>query len=182
MKKSITAFFLIFFIPLVLSAKNIPSAEGVEGYWMVKENNKPTSIVAVYILDDTLYGKILVSFDEKGKVNTTDNPSKAEKLKGKPNTQGMEMIWGGKKEVNAKKGESRWKNARILDPRGPSLYGAEVYRDGERLRLRGSIIGFSLLGKTMYWEKLDNKDVPSGYTLPSLKSLKPSIPEEFKNK
>lgn len=185
MKKNIfVSILVLFLLSSFMWAKNSETVEGVEGYWVVYQKGKPVSIMALYTYDDILYGKILVSFEKDGTVKTTVDPSKAEKLKGQPNMQGMDILWGGKKQVNSKNGQSRYADARIMDPTGPKLYGAELYRiEGDPdLRLRGSLLGASWLGSTMSWYPLDESLAPQGYTLPALKSLKPVIYEEFKDK
>lgn len=185
MKKNILiSILLLFLIPAFSWSKNFETTDGVEGYWVVYQKGKPASIMGVYLYEDVLYGKVMVSFEKDGSVHTPEDPSKADKLKGQPNMQGMDILWGGKKQVNPKNGQSRYVDARIMDPTGPKLYGAEVYRlEGDPdLRFRGSLLGASWLGSTMSWYPVEESLIPKGYSLPPLKSLRPVVYEEFKDK
>ncbi len=69
--------------------------------------------------------------------------------KGQP-VKGMTILWGVEREGN------EWSGGTILDPESGDTYDAslELREGGQKLDVRG-FIGFSMLGRTQTWERVD---------------------------
>ncbi len=53
-------------------------------------------------------------------------------------------------------GDNLWKNGKVYDPKNGKTYNAKITMvSPTQLNLRGSIVGFSLLGRTEKWTKAE---------------------------
>jgi uncharacterized protein (DUF2147 family) len=66
---------------------------------------------------------------------------------------GLRILWGMTRDGD------EWSGGRILDPDNGSAYKCHiaVVDGGTRLKVRG-YIGFSLLGRTQYWERIEKPE------------------------
>jgi uncharacterized protein (DUF2147 family) len=130
--------------PLACWAQN----DSPVGLWKTidDETGKPKSLVRITETNGELSGKIEKLFREP---NQDQNP-KCDKCEGANKDQpilGMTIMTGLKKDGNSYDG------GRILDPAKGKLYNAKVTvtDGGKKLDMRGSVIGFSLVGRTQTW-------------------------------
>jgi uncharacterized protein (DUF2147 family) len=70
-------------------------------------------------------------------------------LKDKPET-GMQILWGLQKDGD------EWDGGQILDPHNGKIYRCYIslLEGGRKLKVRG-YIGFALLGRTEYWQRME---------------------------
>lgn len=124
----------------------------IVGQWKTidDETGKPKSIIEIYEKDGVFNGKIIKLFREP---NEDQNP-KCDKCSGDKKDQlilGMQNLNDLKKDS-----DTRWSGGEILDPNNGKTYSckAELLDGGKKLNLRG-FIGFSLIGRTQTWERVD---------------------------
>jgi len=122
-------------------------AQTVIGKWKTidDETGKQKSVVEIYENDGKIYGKVVEIFDKSKEGKLCDECEGAKK--GKP-IKGMVILEGLKK-----KGSS-WEGGTILDPNSGKVYKCIVALESkDKLKVRG-YVGFSLLGRTQYWERV----------------------------
>ena len=122
-------------------------AQTVIGKWKTidDETGKQKSVVEIYENDGKIYGKVVEIFDKSKEGKLCDECEGTKK--GKP-IKGMVILEGLKK-----KGSS-WEGGTILDPNSGKVYKCIVALESkDKLKVRG-YVGFSLLGRTQYWERL----------------------------
>ena len=121
------------------------------GRWKTIDDatGKAKSIVVIREQDGKLFGTIekVLDSDQPG-----PNPLclKCEgDLKNKPET-GLQIMWDLKKDGND------WSGGQILDPHNGKVYRCNiaVLDGGKRLKLRG-FIGFAMIGRTEYWQRVE---------------------------
>lgn len=130
-------------------------AEGVIGFWKTidDETNEPKSIVQVYENDGKIYGRV---------VELLQTPGAKAKLPGSPAIKGLDIIWDLKKDGN------KYKGGEVLDPQNGKVYDAQMWVEGGKLILRGSLFG---IGRKQTW--LPAKDFkPASTAAPSFKKPK----------
>ncbi|WP_417430127.1 DUF2147 domain-containing protein [Halpernia sp.] len=139
MKKIVFATLALFY--------SVLSYAQIEGKWKTidDETGKAKSIVEIYKkADGKYYGKVsqlLIKPENNNCVNCKDD------RKNKP-ILGLEIIRGLSKDGNDFDGGT------ITDPKNGKTYKCTISRDGDKLNVRG-YIGFSLLGRTQTWMKVD---------------------------
>lgn len=127
------------------------AADSPVGKWKTidDETNKEKSIVEVYESGGKLYGKIVQLLQEKdggaGKL--------CEKCTGSDQNKpliGMVFLKDLKKEGDEYSGGT------IMDPNNGKTYKCKLELDagGQKLKVRG-FIGFSLLGRTQVWQRVN---------------------------
>ena len=123
-------------------------AQSITGKWKTIDDvtGKVKSIIEIYEQNNKIYAKIneLLVEEDKGKVceNCTG------KNKNKP-LQGMIIVNGLIKD------NDEWNGGKILDPKNGKEYKCYLSLISEnKLKVRG-FIGFSLLGRTQYWYKIN---------------------------
>jgi uncharacterized protein (DUF2147 family) len=112
------------------------------------ETGKPKSIVEISESNGVVSGKVLeIIFSKKGPNPVCEDC--AGERKNQPVT-GMTIIWDMKKDGDV------WDGGRILDPSDGAEYGCKLtpIENGTKLQVRG-FKGFSLLGKTKIWERVE---------------------------
>jgi uncharacterized protein (DUF2147 family) len=121
------------------------------GRWKTVDDQtgKVKSIVAIREENGELYGKIekVLDSDQPG-----PNPLCIHcegDLKDKPET-GMQILWGLQKDGD------EWDGGQILDPHNGKIYRCfiSLLEGGRKLKVRG-YIGFALLGRTEYWQRME---------------------------
>ncbi|MGO3182159.1 MAG: DUF2147 domain-containing protein [Aequorivita sp.] len=140
MKKILLTFSLIAFSVMASVAQD------VTGKWNTIDDNtgEARSVVEIYKQDGKIYGKIVEIFDasKRDKV-CTECPGDD---KGKP-LLGLVIL------KDLKKDGSEYNGGTIMDPDNGKVYKSYIELDGaNKLKVRG-YIGFSLLGRTQYWER-----------------------------
>jgi len=135
-------FIALLFISMISSG----FAQSVTGKWYtVDDNDVKKSIVEIYQKDNKVFAKIvkLISEEDKGKV--------CEKCEGENHNksiEGMIILTGLSKDGD------EWNGGKILDPENGKTYKCYItLEDKNKLKLRG-YIGFSLIGRTEYWYRV----------------------------
>ncbi|QCX53739.1 DUF2147 domain-containing protein [Elizabethkingia sp. JS20170427COW] len=120
----------------------------IEGHWKTvdDETGKPKSIVEIFKKSDGKYygkvSKLLIKPEDPNCSGCKDD------RKNKP-ILGMEVIRGLSKKGDEFTGGS------ITDPKTGKVYKCTIKNDGgDKLSVRG-FVGFSLLGRTQTWYKVD---------------------------
>jgi uncharacterized protein (DUF2147 family) len=118
------------------------------GYWKTvdDETKKAKSIVRIYEVDGKLYGKVteILTPGEEDKI--------CEKCPGEDKDKpikGLIIL----RELLADNGG--YSGGTILDPNNGKTYSCKMALEdeGRKLKVRG-FLGFSLLGRTQYWERV----------------------------
>lgn len=131
---------------LALSVSVIHAQSEITGKWKTidDETGIAESIVEIFERDEKLYGRVIEFLVEPKRPNPTCQNCRGED-KNRP-IMGLEIIKGLEKDDDTF-------NGKILNPKNGKVYKCYVKLEGEDvLKLRG-YIGFSLLGKTQYWQR-----------------------------
>lgn len=126
----------ILFLMLLLASRMACAGEGVEGYWTTidDETNTPKSVVQIYEYQGKVYGRVVELFQNKEAVA---------KLPDEPKIKGLDVIW----DMEQKK--DKFTGGKILDPKTGKVYACDMWRDGDKLIVRGKI---AFLGRNQTWE------------------------------
>ncbi len=123
------------------------TAQDVTGKWKTidDETGKPKSVVEIYKQNGKIYGKVVEIFDPaKRDLDCIHCPGKD---KNKP-IMGMVIIRGLEKDGH------EYNDGTIMDPNNGKVYKCYIELESEnKLKVRG-YIGFSLLGRTQYWQRI----------------------------
>lgn len=146
--------------------------EDAIGYWKTIDGKEgfTTSIMAVYQYEGKLYGRIIVSFDEKtgALIETHRNPSqRIETVPSRPRLLEVDIFWG------LSRGVDTWRGGRVLDPRSGRSYTCDSWVKDNTLILRGR---FGPFGINSIFLPTEADDFPSGYDPPALHLMVPNIP------
>ncbi|MDY7092679.1 MAG: DUF2147 domain-containing protein [Acidobacteriota bacterium] len=139
-------------------------ADAILGVWRTAETDKGYSHVKIYRDGDTYSGKIIwlkkptygpeEGPELEGKEKTDrQNPDK--KLRERP-IVGLELLEGFTYDA----GDQEWGGGTIYDPEKGKTYKSYMKLDGDTLMVRG-YIGFSLLGRTTEWSRVEEKEQKS---------------------
>lgn len=138
---------LIFLIILLWSFSPL-SGQDIYGHWKTidDDTNLESSIIEIYEQDGKVYGKVLelLQEDQKGSLcELCPGSNKNQPIKG------MNVIKGLKKKNH------EYTGGKILDPKNGKLYKCTISLEGkDKLKVRG-YIGFSLMGRTQYWHRVN---------------------------
>ena len=150
---------------------SLSADEVITGFWKTidEKTKRAQSIVAVYDYQGVYYGRLVVTFNDDGTLNDTiyDPKGRAPGVVGHPFYAGMDIIWGLKNNGRKYSGGS------ILDPEKGNIYGAELWRQGQDLIVRGELLIF---GRNQVWPPAQDSDFPQGFQKPDLSSFIPVIP------
>ena len=140
---------------MVLFAMATQATANITGYWTTidDETKEAKSVVQVYEYQGKYYGQV---------VELLKNPGAKAKIKGSPSIKGLTIIWDLEKDGKTYSG------GEILDPQKGKVYGCEMWREGEKLIVRGKI---AFLGRNQTW--LPNKTFKGTGTAPTPK--KPAL-------
>lgn len=133
---------------LLMCTTYVFNAQTIFGKWnsFDEETNEIESVIEVYQKDGKAYAKIIEITDPERRTATCDK-CKGNK-KDKP-ILGMEILSG------LKKSDDEWSGGKILDPKNGKEYKCYIKLiEPNKLKLRG-YIGFSLLGRTAYWQRAE---------------------------
>ena len=148
----------------------------VTGFWQTidDETGKAKSVVAVYAVQNKLYGRVIMSYEDDGVTVKDDIHRQLRRspfLAGEPAFCGLDIIW------DLTERDGRWKGGSIMDPgdkeKKPKFYGAEVWRDGSDLIVRGKI---AFIGRNQTWKPFRAESFPAGFSIPDTGSFRPAIP------
>ena len=151
------------------------AGDQIEGFWKIidDETGRLRSLIALYQYQNKLYGRIVVTFDEKERVkNTMYAPvERAVALPDKPFFAGLDIVWELQKDAK----KNRWDKGKILDPKKGKVYSSELHWDPvkKHLVVRGKIGPF---GRNQFWLRTTPKDFPEGFELPDCTQWIPKIP------
>lgn len=163
---------LFIFLMLILNAGLM--ADDVFGFWKSVDNSsgKAQSIVAVYPYQGKCYGRLILTYSDQGQIkDTIYSPSeRAPGVKGHPYYAGLDFIW------NLKKNGNKYSGGEIMDPEKGRIYGAEMWRKGPNLIVRGELLFF---GVNQTWPPANDNDFPPGFQKPDLATLVPIIPQKI---
>ncbi len=124
------------------------AAEPVTGVYKTidDETGEAKSLVQVYSYQGKVYGRVVKLFQEQNK--------KAVGIKGDPKIMGLDVIWDLTDEGK------RYEGGYILDPQKGKIYGCEMWREGNKLIVRGKIGPF---GRSQTWI-YEGAGTSSGFT------------------
>ncbi len=127
---------LAFLIMMCVSGAAFAS-DSVLGYWTTidDETNAPKSVVQIYEHQGKVYGRVVELFQNKQAVA---------KLPDSPRIEGLDVIW----DMEQKK--DKYTNGKILDPKTGKVYDCDLWRDGDKLIVRGKI---AFLGRNQTWQE-----------------------------
>lgn len=156
MNKIIPLFFVLFSFQLLAeNSTERPAESSPVGQWRTIDDvdKKERAIIEIYQKDNKLFGKIIKAFPREGDKPLCENCEGADK--GAPMI-GLEIL----KNVSQEALTKTWSGGTILDPKNGKIY--KVYlelQDDEgkkdaQLKVRG-FIGWSILGRTQYWYRLE---------------------------
>jgi len=140
-QKSILALLAFMCLTLMINAQSLV------GTWKTidDESGEPKSHISIYEENGKFYGKIIKLLPAATGTVCIDCPGDK---KGKP-IEGMVILW------DLKAYKDYWSYGQIMDPATGKVYKASVWVDGnDKLSVRG-YVGFSLLGRTQTWHKID---------------------------
>ncbi|HCS36872.1 MAG: hypothetical protein CVV48_16165 [Spirochaetae bacterium HGW-Spirochaetae-4] len=149
------------------------TSDDVVGFWKSTDAKQgfTTSVIAVYSYGESLYGRVVVSYDERtGELlETMYHPlQRVEKLASKPKLLAIDIFW------NMKSNNGKWHGGKVLDPRSGHVYACECWVHNGLLVLRGKIGPFGM--NSIFYPVVDS-DFPTGFVRPELTGLVPSIPQ-----
>ena len=173
MKKMLLCLFNLLMLSAFTFAENKTNPAGdITGFWKTinEKTSKPESIIGIYKYEGKYYGRIILTYMEDGSIqDTIENPKKrALGVSGNPYYVGLDILWDLK--LKGKK----YRDGSILDPEKGNTYGAEAWRKGEMLVVRGKLFVF---GRNQTWPPAVDSDFPKGFVKPDLKTFVPSIPK-----
>ena len=112
------------------------AGDDVVGYWTTidDETNTAKSVVQIYEYQGKIYGRV---------VELLQNKNATAKLPGNPPIKGLDVIWDMEKDGD------KYTDGEILDPKTGKVYACDLWREGEKLIVRGKI---AFLGRNQTWE------------------------------
>ncbi len=153
----------------------LTAADLVEGFWKTidDETGRQRSIIALYQYQNKLYGRLIITFDEKEAIKNTIYAPKerAVALPDKPYFAGLDIVW----ELIKDSKKQRWHKGKILDPKKGKVYSSEIHWNEEKQHLvvRGKIGPF---GRNQYWLRVQEDELPEGFAIPDTSTWVPEIP------
>lgn len=169
---SLSTRFLLICSSYLLALSGDLVAHDVVGFWKTVDDKTGTtqSIIGIYEYQGKIYGRIIATYADDGKIqDTMYSPKKrAPGVIGNPFYAGMDIIWDLKLE------HTRYAEGKILDPEHGRVYDAEMWRQGNNLVVRGEIFFF---GVNQTWPEAKDNDFPHDFVKPNLAQLVPVIPK-----
>jgi uncharacterized protein (DUF2147 family) len=123
-------------------------SQSVIGKWKTidDETGEAKSIVEVFSKSGKIYAKVVEILDHSNKNSVCKKCSGEDKNK---SILGLTIIKGLSKDG------SEYNSGEILDPKNGKLYKCALSLESkDKLKIRG-YIGFSLLGRTQYWHRVN---------------------------
>lgn len=121
--------------------------QSVVGKWYsLDPNNEKETIIELYQKEDKLYGKVVALLQEEDRKKTCKKcPNE---FKDKP-LLGLEILKDFTYENNL------WTNGTILVPKTGKEYSCHISLDKDGALVIRGFVGFSLLGRSTYWYRVD---------------------------
>lgn len=170
-KKAGVAFLLLFSV----LAANVFGLDSITGLWkqMDDKTGKPETLVYIYNYQGKLYGRMILSFEDDGSIKDTiyTQKDKAEKLAGDPPYCGLDYVYNLVVKGNDYRGG-------IMDPRSAEEYDCRVWKEGNKLIVRGQLKGFGIFGRNQTWLSASQADLPPDFVLPDPATFIPVIPKK----
>jgi uncharacterized protein (DUF2147 family) len=141
---------LLFLLLAAFSLHNLSAQDQIVGKWKTidDETGQPKSIIEIYKKDGKYYGKIIQLLTDKnsdGVCRTCEG-----KYKDK-NIIGLVIL----KDLVFDADDQEWEDGTIMDPKNAKEYSVYLKLEGPgKLKVRG-YIGFSLIGRTQYWYRVE---------------------------
>ena len=123
-------------------------ADAIVGVWLTAGDDNAK--VEIFESNTKYYGKIVWlknPIRDGGKALDVNNPDVSKR---KNPIIGLQIISGFEYNPDDK----IWENGKIYDPQSGKTYSCNIKKEGNKLKVRG-YIGFSLLGRTEIWTKVD---------------------------
>ena len=139
----------IIYILFVITSINTFSQD-IIGKWKTIDDKRgiTTSIVEIYKDHNVYYGKILQIFNKENIEKCTTCSGKFHNKK----LQGVEIL------RDLVKNKDAYEDGNITDPENGKTYSCYVTLiNPSKLKVRG-YLGFSLLGRTQYWYRVENDE------------------------
>ena len=126
----------ILFLMMIFATRAAFAGDEVVGYWTTidDETNTPKSVVQIYEYEGKVYGRVVELFQNKQAVA---------KLPDEPLIKGLDVIWDMEKK------KDKYTGGEILDPKKGKVYACDLWREGDKLIVRGKI---AFLGRNQTWE------------------------------
>jgi len=147
--KTCVKYFLV--ILVLFSAIRTSSAQNpgdkISGIWLNVENQTK---IEIFRSSNQYYGKIIwgkTLFEADGKTSKKDRKNPDPKLR---NRALYNLVFLTNFTYN---GDGTWENGSIYDPKSGKTYSCEMEIKDGRLKMTG-YIGFTLLGRTVYWDRV----------------------------
>lgn len=164
---------------LLVSAVLVQAADNILGLYkqIGVRSGKPESIVMLYSYQEKIFGRRIASYDtETGLVKDSIylQKEKAGRLEGNPAACGLDYLYNLDDKGREYRGE-------IIDPRDGKVYDCRIWREENRLVVRGqlkSILGF--LGRNQTWIVANAMDLPEDFIMPDPATFIPVIPRQKK--
>jgi len=159
----------------LFSVSSAFAAEDVRGLWKIidEKTDRARGYVVLYIHGGKLYGRMVATIDDDtGRIKDTleKRSSKADKLVGDPYFAGLDFVYS--LEDRGKE----WKG-RIMDPESGDEYECRLWKNGDKLTVRGQIRGLGFLGRNQTWVRADAAEL-ADFQLPDPGTFSPSIPRK----
>ena len=136
---------------LVISISNASAQSSPEGLWRTidDESGEARSLVRIQRAGSALVGTVETIIDPERRDATCEL---CEDDRQDQPIQGMQII----RAVNPVADDGVWRDGNILDPSKGKIYklNMSLAEGGAKLEVRG-FIGFSLLGRTQVWERVE---------------------------
>lgn len=142
--------YLLAFLTLLGGMSYGQSAKAITGTWLTEDGK---SKVEVYKEGDAYYGKVIWLRDNlvpeaKGPLRDVNNPDPEKRDR---KLLGMDIIKG----LHWNPSEEEWVDGEAYDPESGNSYDVYAWMENKNLlKIRG-YIGFSLLGRTTEWKRVD---------------------------
>ena len=133
---------------LVFMSATFLQAQGITGIWKTidDETGEPKSHIKIYEKDGLIYGRV-VELLPAATTETCD---------GCPNGKDGKSLYEVDIVGELKPYKDYYSYGYIIDPAGGKKYKCSIWREGDKLSVRG-YIGISALGRTQTWHLVEEK-------------------------
>lgn len=156
-----------FFISLFVLGASSAFTEEITGFWksINEKTHQPESVVAIYEYKNLYYGRIVATYDKKGKITETieDPKQRAPGVIGNPYYCGLDFIWGLSKKKDRYHGK-------IMDPEKGKIYRAVLWAENGDLIVRGELFIF---GRNQTWLPFRDSEFTSYFKKPDVSKFVP---------
>ncbi len=142
----------LMFLPMLNANAQEVKSDDILGIWL---NEDKDAHVNIYIENDKYYGKIVWlkdPIDEETGKPKLDDENNDESLRDRP-VMGLLLLRDFEFD-----GDDEWEDGKVYDPKNGKDYSCYMEfpdeDDKNKLKVRG-YIGFSLLGRTTYWTRVE---------------------------